>query len=418
MNTPAHFTPGSLGKYVLLNKIAVGGMAELYLAKITGEKGFEKLLAVKKLLPHIAVDEDVLHCFVDEAKLAAFLQHRNIVQIYDFGRVEQSYFIAMEYLFGKDFRAVINKAQEKSFTLPLSTALYVTSRICDALDYAHHQKDFQGKPLNIIHRDISPPNIFVTYGGQVKIVDFGIAKAAGRRSTTQVGVIKGKAAYMSPEQAEGKPIDHRTDIFSSGILLYEMVTQRRMFEGDTAEILAKVRNADFVPPETLVEDLPDEVRRILGRALAKAPEDRYQTAGEMFSDLEQAMEQLQCLSSDHGIAQTMSSLFAEEIEKEEAALRKATRTPTPKILNSAEDGTREVTVNMVPDNQRRWRKTLLYWTSALTLLFISTVMAWRFGGAPTRPSPNQESPTVSPFSVSEPLDEPLRLFGPKEYPSQ
>jgi serine/threonine protein kinase len=252
-------TPKRFGKYLLLDQIAVGGMAELHRAMITGVQGFEKLIAVKKILPHLTIEEELVDSFIDEAKLAALLHHQNIVQIYDFGSVEKSYFIAMEYLFGKDLRNVMDKAKQDGSPLSLEYALYVVSRVASGLNYAHNLKDFQGKQLNIIHRDISPQNIFITYEGDVKIVDFGIAKAATQSTMTQVGMIKGKVAYMSPEQADGKTIDYRSDIFSLGIILYELVTGEKMFQGDTMQILSKVRSAEFPPPDEVIKDVPDKL---------------------------------------------------------------------------------------------------------------------------------------------------------------
>jgi serine/threonine protein kinase len=224
------FQPIRFGKYLILDKIATGGMAELFRAKITSVEGFEKLVAIKKILPNLTQDSNLVTMFIDEAKLAAMLTHQNIVQIYDLGSMEGAYFIAMEYIHGKDLRVLSNKSKEKELPLPLGYALYITSRICSGLDYSHNLKDFQGNPLKLIHRDISPQNILVTYEGEVKIVDFGIAKAARKSVDTREGLIKGKVAYMSPEQAAGKTIDHRSDIFSAGILLYEMITGVRMFQ--------------------------------------------------------------------------------------------------------------------------------------------------------------------------------------------
>ncbi|MCP4694512.1 MAG: serine/threonine protein kinase, partial [Desulfobacterales bacterium] len=239
--TMADIQPIYFGKYELLKKIATGGMAELYLARITGFEGFEKRIVIKKILPHLSTEEDLINAFIEEAKLAAFLHHQNIVQVYDFGCMDGEYFIAMEHLVGKDLRDIGRKAKEKNLPLSLENALFITSRICMGLEYARNLKDFNGAPLNIIHRDISPQNILITREGEVKIVDFGIAKAVGRLNTTRVGKIKGKISYMSPEQAQGKAVDHRSDLFSTGILLYEMVTRRRMFPGREAmQILSKV----------------------------------------------------------------------------------------------------------------------------------------------------------------------------------
>ncbi len=313
-----------LGKYIILDQLAVGGMAELFRAMITSVQGFEKLIAIKKILPHLASEEDLVNSFIDEAKLAALLHHQNVVQIYDFGRLEETYFIAMEYLFGKDCRIICKKAIEKNILLDRQNALFIVSRICAGLDYAHKLKDFQGKALNIIHRDISPQNILITYEGDIKIVDFGIAKAASQNTHTQMGMIKGKVAYMSPEQAMGRPIDHRSDIFSCGIILYELITGTRMFSGDTMHILSKIRDADYVKPEESHDDLPKKLIEVFDRALQKDPEDRYQTCGEMLNDIEECM-QLGTHPSPQGLAKYMKTLFAEEIVAEEQHLQKITK---------------------------------------------------------------------------------------------
>jgi len=313
----ASFQPTRFGKYLLLEKLATGGMAQLYRAKIIGVEGFEKFIAIKQILPHLAHEEELITSFIDEAKLAALLNHQNIVQIYDFGSMENSYFITMEYLFGKDLRAVNAKAKETGSPISLENALYLVSKVCAGLDYAHKLKDFQGKPLNIIHRDISPQNIFLTYEGDVKIVDFGIAKAASQSTITQVGMIKGKVAYMSPEQAAGKVIDHRSDIFATGILLYELVAGRRMFQGDdTLQILSKVREAEFTPLGTLKGGLPEKLYDIVAKALAKDPEERYQTCADMQADLEECIFRLNLRPSGRTMAEYLKVLFADEIEAE------------------------------------------------------------------------------------------------------
>jgi len=308
--------PRRFGKYLLLESIATGGVAQLFLGKITGLQGFEKLVAIKMILPHLSGEKDLVKAFIDEAKLAALLSHPNIVQIYDFGLMEDSYFIAMEYLFGKDLRQIFQKAGEKEAPLSLEHALYITARICSGLGYAHKLTDLQGKPLHLIHRDISPQNILITYGGEVKIVDFGIAKAAGQSSTTQHGSIKGKVAYMSPEQASGEKIDQRSDIFSTGILLYEMLTQKRMFTGDTMEILDKVRKRDFEPAEKAIETLPPVLYKILDRALAKDVNQRFQFCGEMQGAVEECMFDLSLRPDAQALGEYMKRLFGQEIEAE------------------------------------------------------------------------------------------------------
>jgi serine/threonine protein kinase/TolA-binding protein len=336
------FEPIKFGKYQLLDKIAVGGMAELYRAKVTGDYGFEKQVAIKKILPHLSDEGNLVKAFIDEAKLAALLQHENIVQIYDFGNMNGEYFIAMEYLFGKDLRKLTYKAKAKAVPIDLENTLYVISRICAGLDYSHNLKDLQGKPLNIIHRDINPQNIFITYEGQVKIIDFGIAKAASHNSTTHEGLIKGKLAYMSPEQANGKTIDHRSDIFSTGIILYELLAGQRMFQGETMHIYAQVRDAVYEPLESLVPDLPARLHEVVQHALAKEPDERYQSAGEMLADLEECIYQLSFRPNDRNFAVCVKDLFKQEFAAEENALFANTRVysdvPTDFGDDSSPDG--------------------------------------------------------------------------------
>ena len=314
------FEPKQFGKYQLLDKIAVGGMAELFRAKLTGAQGFEKLIAIKKILPNLSREENLVTAFIDEAKLAALLHHENIIQIYDFGSMDDQYFIAMEYLFGKDLRTITRTARKKDVALGIENIVYIVSRICAGLDYSHHLKDLQGKPLNIIHRDINPQNILVTYEGQVKIIDFGIAKAANHNTQTRENLIKGKLAYMSPEQANGMQIDRRSDIFSTGIILYELLANRRMFTGETMHVLSLVRDAQYDPPEEVIPDLPSKLKEILCRCLAKDPNERYQTAGEMQADIEEFMFELSMRPNARSFAGYIKDLFEEEYAEEELAL--------------------------------------------------------------------------------------------------
>ncbi len=314
------FQPTQFGKYQLLDKIAVGGMAELFHAKLTGVQGFEKQIAIKKILPNLSEEENLVTSFIDEAKLAALLHHENIVQIYDFGSMDNEYFIAMEFLFGKDLGAIRKAAKKRELALGMENILYIISRICAGLDYSHNLKDLQGQPLNIIHRDINPQNILVTYEGQVKIIDYGIAKAASQNTQTRENLIKGKLAYMSPEQANGQKIDHRSDIFSTGIVLYELLAARRMFAGDTMRVLSLVREANYDQPEKVMPDLPAKLYRILHRALAKNPADRYQSAAEMLADVEEFVFERALRPNARDFAQYLKALFEEEFAEEEKAL--------------------------------------------------------------------------------------------------
>jgi len=399
----AYFQPVNFGKYLLLAKIASGGMAELFQGKIVSVKGFEKPVAIKKLLPHLTQDSSLVNMFVNEAKLAALLTHQNIVQIYDLGSIEGTYFIAMEYLHGKDLRAMINKARQRAVPVPLEFALYIVSRICAGLDYAHQLKDLQGSPLNIIHRDISPQNIIVTYEGEVKIVDFGIAKAATHSSETKVGIIKGKLAYMSPEQAAGKSIDHRSDVFSTGTLLYELVTQRRMFEGPDLEVLDRVRKGEFVAAEVVAPTLPPRIIAILQRALAHDPERRYQSCAEMLTDLEEGFSDFSVRPGAEILGHYMKGLFAEEIAIELSTLQEAQTQITPvedsgpveETTATGPAGTRERAVT--PERHRRW---LGIWAAAALMLamVLTVIVQQRFTPLPEEsgPSPAREAAAPSP----------------------
>lgn len=304
------------GKYELITKIAMGGMAEVFKAKITGEKGFEKLLVIKKVLPNLAAEDKWIEHFIDEAKLAALLNHENITHIYDFGSIDGSWFIAMEYLSGRDLKHVVTKGTEIDQPLSVENSLYIMSKVCEGLEYAHNLTDLKGAPLNIIHRDISPQNIFITFDGNVKIIDFGIAKTSAQSSQTRAGVIKGKLAYMAPEQAGGKPIDHRIDIFSAGIILYELLTGNRMFSGDVSDMLFKVISADYEDPKIVLENYPPKLHEILNKALSKNRDDRYFSAGDMRADIEDCMFEMQLRPGSRKLADYMRTVFTKEYTEE------------------------------------------------------------------------------------------------------
>ncbi|HSE39927.1 MAG TPA: protein kinase, partial [Acidobacteriota bacterium] len=305
----------NFGQYLLLSKIATGGMAELFKAKRKGVEGFEKILAIKRILPHMLDNEEFITMFIDEAKLAAQLTHQNICQIFDLGKIENSYYIAMEFVHGKDLRAVLKAARQQQKSVPVELAILITSKICSALDYAHRKNDMNGKPLNLVHRDVSPQNILISYEGDVKLVDFGIAKAATKVHVTQHGALKGKLLYMSPEQAWGKLVDRRSDVFSVGGVLYEMLTGRPMFfaEHDTeVTILEKVREAQITAIRSLLPDIPSELEKILSKSLQKNPDDRYQAAAEMQKDLDNLFYTEGYNATSASLANFARSLFPED----------------------------------------------------------------------------------------------------------
>ena len=275
------------GPYRLVRQIAVGGMAEIHLAKTKGIAGFEKYVALKMIHPNFAEDEQFIQMLVDEAKIAVQLNHGNIAQTFDLGRVGDTFYITMEFVDGADLYKILRRGSELDIEMPLDVCAFVGKEVASALDHAHRKRDHVGKSLGIVHRDVSPQNVLISYAGEVKLVDFGIAKATMKARQTAVGVIKGKYYYMSPEQAWGDPIDLRSDIFSAGIVLYEMLTGQMLYlEEDLHKLLDLARAADIAPPSTLRRGIPPQLERILMHALAKQPGDRYQSAGDFAADLE------------------------------------------------------------------------------------------------------------------------------------
>ncbi len=313
--------PIPFGKYYLLDRISVGGMAEVFKAKAFGVEGFERLIAVKRILPSIAEDEEFITMFIDEAKIAVQLQHANIAQIFDLGKVGESYFIALEYVQGRDLRTIADRSRKSATSVPIPLAVYVIMKVCEGLDYAHNKKDPAARELNLVHRDVSPQNILVSYDGDVKIIDFGIAKAAGKAGKTQAGILKGKFGYMSPEQVRGLPLDRRSDIFAVGICLWETLTGERLFVGESDfSTLEKVRNVEITPPSTFNSAIPEELERIVLKALSKEVEDRYQSAMDLHDDLQKWMYESRNFFARKDLDAFMSEMFREEIEREAQAL--------------------------------------------------------------------------------------------------
>ncbi len=309
------------GKYVLLDRIAVGGMAEIFLARQEGLEGFEKTIVIKRIRPHLSNQKSFVKMFLNEAKLAAQLNHPNIVQIYDLGKIGESYFIAMEYIFGRDMRRIIPKAEGMGIPFPMVYALKIASSVCEGLYYAHQRTDMYGNELHIVHRDVTPENIFVSFDGTVKILDFGIAKAANQIEQTRAGEIKGKLSYMSPEQCMGKVLDHRSDLFSLGVVLYEWITGFKLFTGESeVAILKTITEGKIYPPSYFKADVPDAVEHILMKALEKDREKRYQSAWDMQYDLDQFLSQYEFTPSNIHLANFLKQLFSDELDDERKRL--------------------------------------------------------------------------------------------------
>ncbi len=306
------------GRYQLLKKLATGGMAQIYLARQVGPEGFEKLLVVKRILPHLAENDDFITMFLDEARIAARLNHPNIVQIFDLGAQDDSYFIAMEYIHGEDVRRVWKHADKVGKPIPLALICRIIIDACAGLDYAHKKTDASGRPLGIVHRDISPQNILVSFEGGVKVVDFGIAKAADQATVTRSGVLKGKYSYMSPEQAGGQHIDCRTDIFALGVVLYELLTGTRLFKRATdIQTLNAVTECNIAPPSEINTRVPTDLDDIAMRALAKDRDARFPEARQLGMALESWMLANQLPSSNAMLAEFMHDIYAERLAREQ-----------------------------------------------------------------------------------------------------
>ncbi|MBA2540210.1 MAG: serine/threonine protein kinase, partial [Deltaproteobacteria bacterium] len=319
----------TLGRYEIIKKLAVGGMAEIYLARVRGTAGFEKLVVLKRISPAVAEDQAFVQMFLDEARLAATLRHPNIADVFDVGTEDNSYYFAMEFIHGQDARSVRLAASELGREIPLEVSLGVIYGTTYALGYAHAKTGPTG-PLGLVHRDVSPSNILVSYDGAVKLVDFGIARAESRtREKTRTGMLKGKVPYMSPEQCRGQVLDRRSDLFSLGIVLYELTCGVRPFDGhseyDTLEMIVA---AQPEPPSTHIPNYRPELAAITMKLLARDPADRYQTADDVLADLEKLISDAGLLVSERVVAKYMREVFADEITEWELAQQTSSDPPT------------------------------------------------------------------------------------------
>ena len=311
--------PVPFGKYYLLERIAVGGMAEVFKARQFGAESFEKTIALKRILPNIAEDEEFITMFTDEAKIAVQLTHANIAQILDLGQDQGTFFIAMEFVPGKDLRTLFERARRTAQkTLEPQQVAFIIGEMCKGLHYAHQKKDNKTeRPLGIIHRDVSPQNVLVSYEGGVKVIDFGVAKAQNKIGKTQAGILKGKFGYMSPEQVQGLPMDHRSDIFSAGIVLHELLTGKRLFIGESDfHTLEKIRKAEAEPPSKSNPNVPSQLDAIVMKALARDVNERYQTANQLAEDLQRFLFMYNPVYKQEHLTEYMAQTFQEDLSKE------------------------------------------------------------------------------------------------------
>lgn len=329
---------GDFGKYRLLSELAKGGMAEIFLAERRDKPGEQ--LVIKRLLPHLAAQPDFVSMFLDEARIAAKLSHPNVVGVEDLGQIEGAYFTAMPYVHGADIRRIYNQAFARQRALPLSCSVRVIVDAARGLHYAHTLKDeITGEPLGLVHRDVSPQNIIVGFDGLARVLDFGVAKIEGKVGQTQAGVLKGKYSYMSPEQADGAEVDHRTDIFALGIILYETTTGTRLFKRKSElATLQAVLDCEVPSPSATLPAYPKELEETLRVALAKDPKDRFQDAGALASALEAFLGE----EDRAGLCSFMQELFGETAPEGEPGRGATQVLAEPAQLKASEEGATQI----------------------------------------------------------------------------
>jgi serine/threonine protein kinase len=339
---PAPGIPTSIGRYQVLSHLATGGMAQIYLARQSGLGAFERHVVLKTILRERATDQRFVTMFLDEAKLAATLNHQNVAQVYEVDQADGAYFMAMEYVHGENARAILETTLRRGWTIPLELAVMIISGAAAGLHHAHERRGKNGQPLNIVHRDVSPANIMVGYDGSVKVLDFGIAKAEERATKTVGGTIKGKYGYMSPEQCKGKPIDRRSDIFALGICLYELTTLRRAFKGnDDFETMKRIVAGDCVLPSVVVPGYPRELEAIVLTAMANDPKARFQTAQEMIEALDAFAVRAKLTGSNTAMGRFMVQVFG---SRKEPWVEGAVATERTQITEGAPDPEQEKTL--------------------------------------------------------------------------
>ena len=329
------------GRYTIVGKLADGGMAEIFLAKQHGAEGFEKLVVMKRVLTAFSADPQFRNMFIDEAHISMSLSHGNIVQVLDVGLAGERTFLVLELVEGWDLELILERAQATGpeHPWPPSLALYVTAQICRGLAYAHAKRAPDGRPLGIVHRDVNPTNVLVSEQGEVKLADFGIAKAERKREQTGAGIIKGKIGFMSPEQALGRALDARADLFSAGTMLYLMLTGRKPFEAPSElESMLRAQRAEFTPPEELNSYLPPEATMIVNRAMRREASARYQTADEMLIDVERVLR-----SQYNSAGQTELKIWLAELARRDGAvpMGRLSAVPFP-----AEDGSGDLSAGV------------------------------------------------------------------------
>ena len=409
------------GRYQLLKKLASGGMGQVFLAR-TGQEGFEKLVVLKRILPHLVEDEEFFTMFQDEAKITMRLNHPNIAQIFEFGEERGIHYLVMEYIAGEDIRRLTKRVAAAGQNLPLGVILRVIADAAAGLDYAHKGKDSKGVPLGLVHRDVSPQNVLVGFDGAVKLIDFGVAKAAGRAQHTATGILKGKFPYMSPEQADGLEIDARSDVFALGIILWELLTNKRLFKGDSDVMTQRLVKLCQVPPPSQIDPtLPPDLDGLVLKSLAKRAEDRYPDAAAFRLALEEfAMKKSIPASSAHLVA-FLQPFYADRmnLEANSASLDDLTsetdldwngsaKTAQPSAAGGGHSATKQAGTSGGTEalgTAKKPAKGLWLGIGAAAVLGVAG-LAWYTRGREVVVVPPVVVPTVPPVMVVEPIKPP------------
>jgi serine/threonine protein kinase len=308
-----------LGRYRVVDEISVGGMATVHLARTEGPGGFQKWVAIKRLHPHLVEDDQLVDMFLDEARIAAGINHPNVAQVFDLGKDDNTYWIAMEYLHGEPLREVMRRAEERGLRLSPELAARICSDAAEGLHAAHELRGKNDQLLGLVHRDVTPENLFVTYDGVTKVMDFGIAKVADRLSSTRAGVLRGKLAYMSPERVRGAEIDRTTDIFALGVVLWELTTTQSLFRMDTdLDTLEKVQACVVPKPSSFIPTYPLDLENVVMKALARRKQDRFQTARELSFALQDFLTRAGAFVGPEEVSAFLRRIFADRIQQRES----------------------------------------------------------------------------------------------------
>jgi eukaryotic-like serine/threonine-protein kinase len=315
--------PSRIGRHAVVGYIATGGMAELFL----GKEPTGRPVVIKRILPHLARQTTFVSMFIDEARIGSRAKHPNLVEVYELGQVGVDLFLVMEYLVGENLAGLVRRLTKRGERISYGLCAYIIAEVCDGLHFAHELADDEGKQLALVHRDVSPQNVFVTYGGDVKLLDFGVATAAHRLTQTASGEVKGKYAYMSPEQCRGEPLDRRSDIFSLGIVLYELTTLRRLFKRpNELQVMRAITEEPIPRPSREIPDYPPALEAVCTRALARDPDQRYATAAEMREDLVRAMQTIGMDGDPHeSIASKFARIFSDRMVQKRELLERVRR---------------------------------------------------------------------------------------------